>query len=170
MNRKTRLILAVIITLVLAVAATSVWAGSKEGSLPGKIHDGRGSCNGGVINMGDATFTMIVDDRIICNFEVTRTKVPNSEMGGAPVGKVFRSDGFIVTGGPDPETGIGGILISCFAYSPQDEAKNTQVYALLDNQLGIVPAIKQGPPTQLCATTAILNGTFALIGDPQIKP
>jgi hypothetical protein len=166
MNRKTRLIIAVIITLVLAVAATTVWAGSKEGSLKGKIHDLKQACNT-TINMGDATFTMTVAGKKICEFEVTRTKVPNAEMGGAPEGLEFRSDGFIVTGGPDD--GIG-MLEACFAYSPQDEAKNAQIYALLDNQLSILPAIKQGPPTQLCAATTILNGIFALVGDPQIKP
>ncbi|MGC1376307.1 MAG: hypothetical protein WA821_08795 [Anaerolineales bacterium] len=163
MNRKTRLILAVIITLVLAVAATTVWAGSKEGSVPGKIHDGHGACNGGAINMGDATFTMTVGDKIICNFEVTRTKVPNVFMSGAPEGLEFRSDGFIVTGGP--VDGIG-MLEVCFAYSPQDEARNAQIYAVFGSQQTILPAVKEGTPAQLCAGTPILNGTFAMVGTP----
>ena len=162
MNRKTRLILAVIITLVLAVAATTVWAGSKEGSVPGKIHDLKQACNT-TINMGDATFTMTVAGKKVCEFEVTRTKVPNVFMSGAPEGLEFRSDGFIVTGGP--VDGIG-MLEVCFAYSPQDEARNAQIYAVFGSQQTILPAVKEGTPAQLCAGTPILNGTFAMVGTP----
>ena len=162
MNRKTRLIIAVIVTLVLAVAATTVWAGSKEGSLGKKIHDARGICNGATVNMGDATFTMTAAGQEICDFEVTRLKIPNSAMGGAPEGLKFRSDGFKVTG----PTGRVGMLTVCFAYSPQDEAKNAQIYALFGSQQTILPGVKTGPPTQLCAATDILSGIFALVGRP----
>ncbi len=163
MNRKTRLILAAIVTVILAISATTVWAGKKEGSLSGKIHDGTGTCNGNLINMGDATFKMTVRGRVICNFKVTRKKVPNAQMGGAPTGTEYRSDGFLVEGGP--KDGIG-VLEVCFAYSPLDEAANTQIYGVFSTGASVLAAAKQGTPSMLCAATGSLNGSFALIGTP----
>ncbi len=108
MNRKTRLIIAVIVTVILAITATTVWAGSnkKEGSLGDQIPQAEGICNGDTVNLGDATFTMTVADmtvvkkmvanKDICTFEVIRTKTPNDVMGGAPEGQTFRSDGFMI--------------------------------------------------------------------------
>lgn len=166
MNQKTRLLIAAILTLILAVTATTVWAGSnaKQGSLSGKIHHATGTCNGDAINMGDATFKMTVGDKVICTFEVTRTKVPNTSMGGAPTGTEFRSDGFIVEGGP--ADGIG-VLEVCFAYSPLDEEKNALIYAKFGNETAVLPSVKQGTPKMLCAVTGIINGTFAMIGDSE---
>lgn len=161
MNRKTRIIIAAIVTIILAVGATTVWAGKKEGSLSGKIHNGTGTCKGEMINMGDATFKMTVDDRVICNFKVTRKKVPNAQMGAAPIGTEYRSDGFLVEGGP--KEGVG-ILEVCFAYSPQDAAANAQIYGVFDSDATILPSANQGIPVMLCAVTNSLNGSFALIG------
>jgi hypothetical protein len=162
MNRKTRFIIAVIVTLVLAVAGTTVWAGSKEGSLGHKIHYLKQRCNT-TINMGDATFTMTVAGKPICDFEVTRTKVPNSFMLHAPYGLDFISDGFIVEGGPDD--GIG-VLEVCFAYSPRDEKKNAQIYAVFGHESAILPDVKEGTPAMLCAATYNkLNGVFAMVGN-----
>ena len=165
MNRKTRLMIAAIVTLVLAVTATTVWAGSntKKGSLDNKVHFARGKCNRGLVNMRDATFTMTTfDGKVICSFTVTRTKVPNSFMNHPPFGSEFRSDGFIVEGGPDD--GIG-LLEACFAYSPLDKASDAQIYVAFKTERAILPSVKQGTPTMLCAATPILNGTFALIGN-----
>lgn len=168
MNQKTRLLIAVILTLILAVTATTVWAGNnaKQGSIKGKVHDAHGTCNGSIINMGDATFKMTVDEKVICTFDVTRTKVPNAEMGGAPEGTEFRSDGFIVTGGPVDKIGV---LEVCFAYSPKDEAKNAQIYGVFGSGSAILPSLKQGSPKMLCTTTGNINGIFAMIGDVVIK-
>lgn len=162
MNRKTRLMIAAIVTIILAITATTVWAGSnkKTGSLGYEIHDARGTCNGAGVNMGDATFNMTVAGKVICTFNVTRTKVPNAVMGGAPEGRVFRSDGFIVEG-PDAV----GMLEVCFSYSPQDQEKNAEIYALFGNEQAVLPAVISGTPTQICAATPNLSGTFALIGD-----
>jgi hypothetical protein len=161
MNGKTRFIIAAIVTLVLAIAATTVWAGSKESSLGPIIQTATQKCNT-TINMGDATFTITVAEEKICNFTVTRLKVPNTAMGGAPEGLEFRSDGFEVSAPLD----IIGMLEMCFAYSPLDEEKNAQIYALFGNQSAILPDIKIGPPAQLCAATENLNGIFALVGNP----
>ena len=162
MNRKTRLIIVAIVTVILAITATTVWAGSNkiEGSLGYQIHDATGTCNGDTVNMGDATFTMTVAGKIICTFDVTRTKTPNEVMGGAPEGKVFRSDGFIVEG-PDEI----GMLEVCFPYTPQDQEKNAQIYALFGTQQTVLPAVISGTPAQICAATPNLSGTFAMIGD-----
>lgn len=168
MKRKTRLLIAAIVTLIVAITATSVWAASsnKEGSLGRKIHHLTGSCNGGEINMGDATFVMTVDETVICTFDVTRTKVPNAEMGGAPNGMEYRSDGFIVTGGP--ANGIG-VLEVCFAYSPQDAEKHAGIYVSFGHESAMLPSVKTGSPSQLCTTTGIINGTFAMVGDAEKK-
>lgn len=162
MNRKTRFIIAAIVTLVLAVVGTTVWAGSKESTVGPMIGDLKQDCNT-TINMGDATFTMTVAGKEICSFEVTRTKVPNTDMGGAPEGLEFRSDGFIVTGGPSD--GIG-MLEVCFAYSPLDEEKNAQIYAVFGSEQTILPDVKEGTPAMLCAATTNLNGIFAVVGNP----
>ena len=167
MNRKTRLMLAAIVTLILAVAATTVWAGSnnkKEGSLGHKVHDARGTCNGSGVNMGDATFVITVNDKIICTFEVVRVKNPNQVMGGAPMGKRFLSDGFTVYG-PDKV----GMLEVCFAYPPQVREKNAQIFALFGNEQTVLPTVTSGTPAQLCAATPNLSGTFAMIGDDDEK-
>ena len=167
MNQKIRLIIAAIVTLVLVATATTVWAGSKEGSLGSKIHTGNG-CNGdGIINMGDATFTMWVGDRIICDFTVTRNKVPNSHMGAAPDYTEYRSDGFTVSGGP--KDGIG-LLQVCFAYTPQDKAKNANIFGAASAESFILPSGVQGTPAMLCAITPVINGQFAMIGDETIEP
>lgn len=165
MNRKTRLIIAAIVTLILAVTATTVWAGNnaKQGSLAGKIHELHGTCNDGIVNMGDATFKMTVGGKVICSFLVTRNKVPNTAMSGAPTGTEFRSDGFEVSGGP--ADGIG-LLEVCFAYSPQDKEKNAQIYATFGSEAAILPSAKQGTPAMLCSATNQINGIFALIGTP----
>ena len=174
MNRKTRLMIAAIVTIILAITATTVWAGSNKqaGSLGYQIHDETGTCNDSGVNMGDATFTMTVagktvaattvtgTDKDICTFDVTRTKVPNDVMGGAPEGKAFRSDGFIVDG-PDAV----GMLEVCFPYSPQDQEKNAEIYALFGSQQTTLPAVISGSPAQICAATPNLSGLFALIGD-----
>jgi hypothetical protein len=165
MTRKTRLIIAAIVTLILAVTATTVWAGSnrKDGSLGAKIHHLTGQCNAGV-NMGDATFNIIVDEKVICTFDVTRTKVPNAQMGQPPFGMEFRSDGFIVSGGP--AEGVNGVLEVCFAYSPQDAEKNAKIFMTYGTESTLLPAAKQGTPAQLCAATGVLNATFAMVGTP----
>ncbi len=163
MNRKARLIVAAIVTLVLAVVGTTAWAGgSKESTVGPIIGHLKQACNS-IINMGDATFTMTVDEKQICNFEVTRLKVPNTLMGGAPAGLEFRSDGFEVTGGPSD--GIG-ILEVCFAYSPQDVEKNAQIYAVFESEQTILPDVKAGVPVMMCAATPNLNGIFAMVGNP----
>jgi hypothetical protein len=167
MNRKTRLMLAAIVTLILAITATTVWAGSnnkKEGSLGQKIHDAHGTCNGSAVNMGDATFVITVAEKVICSFEVIRTKNPNEAMGGAPEGKKFLSDGFIVQG-PDKV----GMLQICFAYPPQVREKNAQIFALFGSEKTTLPAVISGTPAQLCAATPNLSGTFAMIGDDKNK-
>jgi hypothetical protein len=166
MNRKTRLIFAAIVTLILAITATTVWAGSsqKEGSLGKKIHDAHGTCNGSGVNMGDATFVITVNDKIICTFEVVRVKNPNQVMGGAPEGKRFLSDGFTVYG-PDKI----GMLEVCFAYPPQVREKNAQIFALFGNEQTVLPTVISGTPAQLCAATPNLSGTFAMIGDDKDK-
>ena len=165
MTRKTRFIIAAIVTLILAVTATTVWAGSsnKQGSLGHKVHHLTGQCNGSV-NMGDATFTMTVDEKVVCTFDVTRTKVPNAQMGQPPYGYVFRSDGFVVSGGP--ADGINGVLEVCFAYSPQDAEKNSRIYMTYGTESTLLLAAKQGTPAQLCAATGVLNATFAMVGMP----
>src|SRR5262245_52353200 len=117
MNRKIRFLIAAIVTLAMLIAGTTAWAvGTKQSSLGPIINHMGQSCNT-TINMGDATFTMTIAGKQICNFEVTRLKIPNAEMGGAPEGLEYRSDGFEVVG-PDDKIGI---LEVCFAYSPQDE-------------------------------------------------
>lgn len=161
MNRKTRFIIATIVTLLLLVAGTTVWAGSKESSLGRIIHDLKQPCNT-LINMGDATFRMTIAGKAICNFEVIRTKVPNTFMGNAPLGLEFISDGFEVIGPADRI----GILEVCFAYSPRDEKKNAQIYAVFGNQSAILPDVKTGTPAMLCAATDILSGFFAMVGNP----
>jgi len=162
MNRRIRFILAAIVTLALAVVGTTVWAGSKEGTTGHIIHHLKQPCNS-LINMGDATFRMTVDGKAICSFEVTRTKVPNVKMGGAPIGLVFRSDGFEVTGGP--KDGIG-ILEVCFAYSPEDKNKNAAIYAVFGSEQTILPSVIDGTPAMLCTATSNLNGIFAMVGNP----
>lgn len=167
MNQKTRLIIAAIITLVLVATATTVWAGSKEGSLGSKIHEGIGCNDNGIINMGDATFTMWVGDRVICDFTVTRNKVPNSHMGAAPDYTEYRSDGFTVSGGP--KDGIG-LLQVCFAYTPQDKAKHAMIVGAASNEIFTLPGAVQGTPAMLCAITPVINGQFAVVGDETIEP
>jgi len=162
MNRKIRFIIAAVATLVLVVVAGTVWAGSKESSLGPMIHNATQSCNT-MISMGDATFEMTIAGDKMCNFEVIRLKVPNSIMGGAPEGLEFRSDGFEVIGPTDRI----GMLEVCFAYSPLDEEKNAQIYAVFRNEPAILPGVITGDdPVQLCAATDILSGIFALVGNP----
>ena len=161
MSRKIRFAIAAIVTLILVIVATGVWAESKESSLGPIVHDMKQACNTTIL-MGDATFTITVDEREICSFEVIRLKIPNAVMGSAPAGLEFRSDGFQVIGPDDKE----GILEACFAYSPQDADKNAQVYAVFGPEQTILPAVIDGPPTLLCVATSNLSGIFAVVGNP----
>ena len=162
MNQKTRFMIAAIVTLILAVAATTVWAGGAKQSTTGPMVNGVSQACNTTINLGDATFTMTVAGQAKCTFEVNRLKVPNSIMGGAPEGLKFRSDGFQVSGSADRI----GMLEVCFAYSPLDVEKNAQIYALFGNEPAILPDVKEGIPAMLCAATDHLSGIFAMVGNP----
>lgn len=165
MKRTYKLVLAALITIVLAAIGTTVWAGTKNGSLGNKIHHLYRNCSQTqAIHMGDATFTLLNDD-LRCKFEVERYKVPNTFFGPFPDGLETRSDGFnTILHYSSPAS-----LQVCFAYSPLDAGKNAQVYSYANGTLvNIGGVVQSGPPRMLCAITTITsayNTAFVLLGN-----
>ncbi len=164
MNRTFKFILAGLVTICLALLATGVWAETKNGSLGPKIHEVHKNCSGNKsINMGDATFSLTTADTT-CNFDVVRTKYPQSFFGPLNNGLVFRSDGFLVT-----VTGADTNVIVCFAYSPIDADKNSTIWVFNSpNWVNLGGVVQSGSPKQICSSSFLFSGSstgFALVGN-----
>ena len=142
MNRTFRFILAGLITMGLVLAATTVWAGSKNGTLGPIVHEVHQNCSGNKsVNMGDAVFSLTTGDTT-CNFVVLRTKNPQSYFGPLNNGSTIRSDGFVVN-----VTGVSTNVVVCFAYSPIDAKKNSTIWVFKSpNWVNLGGVVQSGSP------------------------
>jgi hypothetical protein len=163
MNRTIMFILAFLLTISLALTATSVWAGTKNGTLGSGIREKYIECNGNKIaNMGDVIFEVITQETK-CGVEIERVKTPQLLIGRPPKGLAFRSDGFEVT--TTLVTQPASLKV-CFSYSPLDAHKNSKIYVYNGNSwISLGGIIQSGSPTLICATTSLQNGELALLGD-----
>jgi len=160
MNRQTRFVIAVALSLVLVLIAAGVWAAPKfQGTVPPvPIIPVTGDCLEEV-NMGTAIFTVASTG---CITMVELIADPPETYISAPDGKEFTGDTFKVTVDPK-ET----IIQVCYAYPPEFADKQANIYRLNEdaapNIWVEVPGMDIGDGT-ICVTSAA--GIFSLIGTP----
>ena len=162
MKRTSKFILAGLLVISLLLAATSVWAGTRTGTLGPLVHDVKKIGDGNkTINMGDATFTITTSDSGY-SFEVVRTKVANSFFGAPPAGLAYRSDGFMVSS----SSSGASLVTACFAYTPQDASKEAAIYVYSGGSWTFLGGSVSGSPALICASTSVTDGGFVLLGNP----
>jgi hypothetical protein len=153
MNCTLKFVLAGLLTIGLVVLATSVWAQTTQSGSLGPTVNTRRSTSGS-INMRDATFTCLTSP---CDFSVNRV----NPTGALPAGMAFRSGGFHV----HSNTGAPILVQMCFAYTPQDAEKGSDIFLQTDGGwVSLGGVVSADSPKLICATISIEDGTFALVG------
>ncbi len=161
MKRNFKLVLAALLAISLFLAATSVWAGTRMGTLGPSVNQAKKTGDGNkTINMGDATFTIVTSDPGY-TLDVQRTKTPNSFFGAPPSGLAYLSSGFMVS---TKSTGAA-LITACFAYTPQAAAKNAAIYVFSGGSWTYLGGTVSGNPATICASSSVTDGGFALLGD-----
>lgn len=161
MKNSTRLLLAIALTLIMAIGAVSVWAGSaRQGTVPIFPEEFTGSCGENqTINFGSGTVT----GEGVCEMTVTVSTSPR-EAGPLPEGwsGLFDYVSVVVTSGT-----ADGIKV-CVPLSPDwkgkkvGEALNWFVWA--DGKWAQVEtSIEQGPPEVVCGSSKS-TGIFIVLG------
>jgi hypothetical protein len=160
MNRKSRFVIAVALSIVLILTAAGAWAAPKfQGTVPPVPQvPVTGDCLE-TVNMGTAIFSVQPSD---CIKVVELVKTPAATYVPAPEGFVFVGDTFNVTA--DPEDSI---IQVCYAYPSEFVNKDAKVYRLnvdaTPNVWVDIPGANISNGT-ICVTSAA--GIFSLIGTP----
>jgi hypothetical protein len=160
MNRKSRFVIAVALTVMLIFVAAGVWAAPKfQGTVPPVPQiPVTGDCLE-TVNMGTAIFTIQSPD---CIKVVELVKDPAVTYVPAPDKLKFIGDTFKVT--TDPEDSIVQV---CYAYPSEFVDKDAKVYRLNEDAEPKVwvdiPGANISDGT-ICVTSAA--GIFSLIGNP----
>lgn len=160
MNKKSRILIAVALSIVLILIATGGWAAPKfQGTVPPVPQEPvTGDCLE-TANMGTAIFTVQPPD---CIKVVELVKTPAATYVSAPEGLVFVGDTFKVTANPEDS-----IIQVCYAYPTEFVDKDAKVYRLNEdatpNVWVDIPGANISNGT-ICVTSAA--GIFSLIGTP----
>lgn len=153
--------MAVALTLVVILAAGSVWAAPRfQGTVPPPPDAGETTCSAGVaVDMSTAIFTPKSTN---CAINVEIIKDPAGIYVSAPNGKAFTGDTFKVIA--DPKDTLVQI---CYAYPPEFADKDAKIFKLNEdatpNMWVEIPGAIINNGT-ICVTSAA--GIFTLIGNP----
>lgn len=161
MKNSVRLLIAISLTLVLAIGAVGVWAGSaRQGTVPIFPKEFTGSCGGDQqINFGTGTVT----GEGTCELKVTVSTEPG-EAGALPDGWTGLFDYVSVS----VEDGKADSIKVCVPLSPDWEGKEAgktlNWYVWADGKWAEAEtAIEKGPPEVVCGTSKA-PGVFTLLG------
>jgi len=161
MRNSTRLLIAIALTLVMAVGAVSVWAGSaRQGTVPIFPDEFAGSCSESeTINFGSGTVT----GEGVCEMTVTVNSAPG-EAGALPDGWTGLFDYVSVT----VTSGTAESIKVCTPLSPDWEDKEAgetlNWFVWADEEwVEAETSIEQGSPDAVCGTSEVA-GIFILLG------
>jgi hypothetical protein len=161
MKNSTRLLIAIALTLVMAVGAVSVWAGSaRQGTVPIFPEEFKGSCGeNATINFGSGTVTGFG----VCELVVTVSPDPG-EAGALPEGWAGLFDYVSVTVASGTAEGIE----ACTPLSPDWVAKKAgetlNWFVWADGKwVEAETTIEQGSPELVCGYSQS-EGIFTLLG------
>lgn len=159
MNRKSRFLAAIGLSIVIMLIAASAWAAPKfQGTVPPVPQlPVTGECLK-TVNMGTAIFTVESDD---CIRSVELISNPSEEYAPAPESVNFVGDTFKVITTPED-----AIVQVCYAYPPEFEDTDAAPYRLNEEATPMVwveiPGAEIGDGT-ICVGSAA--GVFSLIGN-----
>jgi len=159
MKNSIRLLIAVVLTLVMAVGAVSVWAGSaRQGTVPIFPEEFTGACGEG-INVGTGTVT----GEGTCELTVTMSSSPG-EAGPLPEGwsGLFDYVSVVSTSGTPDSIKVCVPLSPDWKEKKVGETLNWFVWA--DGKWAEAEtSIEQGPPEVVCGSSDS-TGIFTLLG------
>jgi hypothetical protein len=165
MNKKTRFVIAAILSIVIVLTAAGAWAAPRfRGTVPQPpiqipaVVPQQGNNCLDTIDMKTAVFVRIPEG---CLIVVEKINEPDKAYVPAPEGKAFVGDTFKVTAEP-----VETLVRVCYAYPPEFEKKEAKIYKLNEEASPMVWGEVPGAVVEngtICVQS--VTGIFSLIGN-----